>query len=61
MQLFSMDATIFSRKLKKIFAPENKKNHPQKLLIIGPDPFFSVLAWLPKWPKNINPLPPKAP
>ena len=24
-------------------------------------PTFYVLAWLPKWPKNRNPIPPKAP
>ena len=37
MQLFSADATIFS---KKNFAHENIKKTPQKLLIIGPKLFF---------------------
>ena len=47
----------------KIFflPPKTWKNHPKKLLIIGPDPFFSVLARLPKRPKNRNPVPPKVP
>ena len=34
MQFFSADATVFFLPLK------TWKNHPQKLLIIGPDPFF---------------------
>ena len=48
----------FSMRLLKIFnfffAPENMKNHPKKLLIIGPDPFFSVLARLPYRQKAPN-------
>jgi hypothetical protein len=41
MQLFSADATIFSKKkLNLFFALENKKNRPQKLLIIDPKLFF---------------------
>ena len=41
MQLFSADAMVFSKKLKKKFlTPKNWKNEPQKLLIIDPDPFF---------------------
>ena len=44
MQLFSADAMVFSKKnLKKNFDPENIKKRPQKLLIIGPQLFFSVL------------------
>ena len=43
MQLFSADA------IKKNFDPENC---PQKLLTIGPQLFFSVLARLPKRPKT---------
>ena len=40
MQLFSADAKVFSK--KKIFlTPKKWKNWPQKLLIIGPDPFIS--------------------
>ena len=42
MQLFCADTKY--NVLKKIstffFAPENMKKDPQKLLIIGPDPFF---------------------
>ena len=42
MQLFSADAIVFSKKILKIFlTPEKWKNWPQKLLIIGPDPFIS--------------------
>ena len=42
MQLFSADAMVFSKKFKKIFlTPKKWKNGPQKLLIIGPDPFIS--------------------
>ena len=37
------------------------KNCPQKLLIIGPQLFFYVLAWLPKQPKSRNRVPQKAP
>ena len=36
MQLFSADATIFSKQLNLFFVHENIKNGPQKLLIIGP-------------------------
>ena len=39
MQLFNADATIFFKKCG-FFAHENMKNGPQKLLIIGPNPFF---------------------
>ena len=36
MQLFSANATVFSKKIKKFSYPENmKKNRPQKLFIIG--------------------------
>ena len=42
MQLFSADAIVFLKKLKKKFlTPKKWKNGPQKLLIIGPDPFIS--------------------
>ena len=59
MQLFSADATIFKKK-KKI-GPENMKKPPSKVAHNRPRPFFSVLAWLPKLPKNRNPVPQKAP
>ena len=46
MQLFSKDATMFLKKFHHLFfSPEN---HPQKLLIIGPDPFFLY------WPGCLN-------
>ena len=32
---------VFKKIKKKIFDPEKVKNGPQKLLIIGPDPFIS--------------------
>ena len=40
MQLFSADPKIFS-KFRLIFVHKNFKNRPQKLLIIGPNPFTS--------------------
>jgi hypothetical protein len=41
MQVFSADATMFSKKFKLFFLPlKTWKNHPQKLLIIGPDLFL---------------------
>jgi hypothetical protein len=41
MQLFSADPRIFKKKLNQVFVHKNfKKNGPQKLLIIGPDPFI---------------------
>jgi hypothetical protein len=33
MQLFSVDATIFKKKIKKFYPPKHKKNCPKKLLI----------------------------
>ena len=43
MQLFSADAIVFSKKLKKkIFDPEKVKKQASKLLIISPDPFISL-------------------
>ena len=47
MQLFSADATMFLKIFQHFFAHENKKNRPQKLLIIGPI-LFSVLLARPK-------------
>ena len=45
MQLFSADAMVFSKTFLKIFlTPKKGKNRPQKLLIIGPDPFISQSA-----------------
>ena len=41
MLLFSADAIVFSKKNLNFFlTPKKGKNGPQKLLIIGPDPFF---------------------
>ena len=40
MQLFSADAIVFSKKINVFFTPKKWKNRPQKLLIIGPDPFI---------------------
>ena len=43
MQLFSADVAIFSKNLKRKFLSlKTWEDHPQKLLIIGPDPFFST-------------------
>ena len=42
MQLLSVDAMVFSKIFFKNFlTPKKWKNGPQKLLIIGPDPFIS--------------------
>ena len=41
MQLFSADSTMFSKKFFFLFlTTKSWKNFPQKLLIIGPDPFL---------------------
>ena len=40
IQLFSVDDVGFSKK-KNFLTPKKWKNGPQKLLIIGPDPFIS--------------------
>ena len=59
MQLFSKDATMFLRKIHHLFfSPEN---HPQKLLIIGPDPFLSVLSIDPNLAQISIPVPQKSP
>jgi len=47
--------------IKKKFAPEKMKKHHSKLLIIGLQFLFSLLAQLPKRPKNRNPVTPKVP
>jgi hypothetical protein len=52
MQLFSADATIFSKKIDLFFAHENIKKGPQRLLIIGPKLFFTSMAQLPKPGQN---------
>ena len=42
MQLYSADAMVFPKKILNFFlTPKKWKNGPQKLLIIGPDPFIS--------------------
>ena len=56
MQLFSGDATMFTKK-----NPENMKNLPSKVAHNPPKMIFSVLAKQPKWPKNKSPVPTKAP
>ena len=62
--------TIYERKLNQYIQLNiavkdllnwGEKNLPQKLLIIGPQLFFDVLAQLPKRPRNRNSVPPKAP
>ena len=47
----------FQKKIKKYFDPENMKKLPSKVAHNQPQTFFSVLAWLPKPPKNRNPVP----
>ena len=49
------------QKILIFFDPKNmKKNHPQKLLIIGPQ-LFLCTGPADKRPRNRNPVPPKAP
>ena len=50
----------FQKKLF-FFNPENLKKPPSKVVHNWCPTFFSVLARLPKWPRNRNPVPPKAP
>ena len=52
MQLFSANATIFSKNCKLILCTLKHKKGPQKLLIIDLKPFFTVLARLPKEAQN---------
>ena len=59
MQLFSADSTMFL-KIINIFFPENMKKPPSNVAHNQPTPFFTVLVWLLKRPKNRNPVPPKA-
>ena len=61
MQLFSADATIFLKKFNFFVVLENMKKIPSKVAHNRLRLFFSVLARLPKRPKNRNPVPPKAP
>ena len=61
MQLFSVDAIVFSKKnLTFCFDPENINKLPSKVAHNWPQPFFYVLARLPNWPRNRNPKPPTA-
>ena len=48
MQLFSEDAIVFSGEFKFFLTPKKWKNGPQKLLIIGPDPFVSQYSPQPR-------------
>ena len=61
MQLFSADAIMFSKNLKKKFDPENMKKKTSKVAHNRLSTFFYVLARLPKRPRNRNPVPPKTP
>jgi hypothetical protein len=61
MQLFSADAKVFSKNLKKIFAPQNMKKLPSKVAHNRPQTFFSELVWLPRRPPQKNSVPLKAP
>ena len=60
-QLFSANAIVFSKRLKKNFDPENMKKPHSNVAHNRPPTFFNVLAWLPKQPRNRNPVPRKAP
>ena len=53
MQLFSGDATIFSKKNLDFFLPmKTWKNCPQKFHTYGILDFFSLQPWLPKTAQN---------
>jgi hypothetical protein len=49
MQLFSADDKIFLKKNQTVFAPQNIKNSPQKLLMIPLDHQFSVQQVFALW------------
>ena len=52
MQLFSADATIFSKKYS--FAHKKLKKPPSQVGQKNSNPLFSLLPGLPKWPKQKN-------
>ena len=61
MQRYNVDTMMFPKKKLKN-NPENiKKKTALKFAHYQPPIFFSLLARLPKRPKNRNPVPPKAP
>ena len=60
MQVFSADGTMFSKK-NIFFTSENLKKTPSKVAHNRPKIIFSVLAKLPKRPKNRYLAQPKAP
>ena len=52
LQLFSADTSIFSKKCVIYFLPmKTEKNGSQKMLIIGPKLFFTVLHGCPNQPR----------
>ena len=61
MQLLVRTLQLKKKENNNFFAPENMKKPPSKVAHNRPRPFFSVLARLPKRPKNRNPVPPKVP
>ena len=58
---FLVQTLQYFQKHTPFFAPENMKKTPLKVALNCPKIFISVLARLPKWPKNRNTVPPKAP
>ena len=58
MQLFSADAIVFK---KNLYDPQNMKKLPSKVAHNPPPICFYLLAWLPKRPRNSNPVPPNPP
>ena len=53
MQIFSVDATMFLKKIKKIFLPTKSwKNNPKNLLTYGSWEFFLCSPDCPKQPKT---------
>ena len=45
MQIFSADATTFSKSFRIVLAPENMKKIPSKVAQNQPRPFFYVISW----------------
>ena len=61
MQLISADTIVFLKNIYIFFDTKNMKKNTHKLAHNWPPTFFYALTRLPKWPRNKNPVPPKAP
>ena len=59
MQLFCVDAIMFSKKIEKKKLPENMKKTPKKVAHNRPQIFFQYLPGCPNGPKTKIPYPQK--